>query len=273
MTLQAENLTYGYGFPNVLHQINLILEPGVSALVGPNAAGKSTLLKCLSGILSPVGRVFLNGRDLSTFSRRECSQSISYLPQSDFQRGSLTVFEIVLLGRLHDLSWRVSPSDVDSVQKLLEEMSLDTLASNTIQELSGGQAQLVALAQALIREPTALLLDEPTSNLDLRHQFEVCTQIREMSRSRKMITLISIHDLNVAAHYADRVIVLNQGTIYAVGSPAQVLTRRMMSDVYRVDAEVTQNAIGLPQISVCGPLRNDAESAVQIPSGRDRKHS
>jgi len=274
MTLQAEDLAFCYRSRRVLNEISLLLEPGVTALIGPNAAGKSTLLKCLGGILSPAGRVSLNGRDLSTFSHQERSQSISYLPQSDFHRGKLTVFEMVLLGRLHDLSWRISPSEIDSVQELLDEMSLGILASNMIDELSGGQAQLVALAQALIRGPAALLLDEPTSNLDLRHQFEVCTRIREMTRSRKMMTIISLHDLNLAARYADRIVVLNQGSIYAVGVPSKVLTAQMMSDVYHVDAEIKWDPSGLPHLVVRGPLVNNADRdrALRTISGRDRKH-
>lgn len=259
MTLQAEGLTFGYGARQVFNHVSLLLEPGVTALVGPNAAGKSTLLKCLCGLVSPAGRVTLNGRCLSTFSRRELSQSIGYLPQSSFHRGRLTVFEVVLLGRLYDLSWRVSRSDIKRVQALLDEMSLTSLAGCMIHELSGGQAQLVAIAQALIREPSALLLDEPTSNLDLRYQFEVCSRIREITRVRGMITVISLHDLNLAACYADRIVVLREGTIYTAGTPSQVFTNQMMADVYHVDAEITRDASGLPRIAVRGPHVENAD--------------
>ncbi|WP_437229236.1 ABC transporter ATP-binding protein [Planctomicrobium sp. SH661] len=253
MTLQAENLSFSYGSRKALARVSLILEPGVTALVGPNAAGKSTLLKCLSGLLTPVGQVILKGRDLSTLSRREVSKSISYLPQTDFQRGRFTVFETVLLGRLHDLSWRVSSTDIDRVERLLEEMALSSLSDRMLYELSGGQTQMVALAQAMIREPDVLLLDEPTSNLDLRHQLEVCTRIREITRTRNMITVISIHDLHLAARYGDRVVVLREGEVYGAGSPMQMITPRMMAEVYGVDAVVSWDDAGLSRLVVRGP--------------------
>jgi iron complex transport system ATP-binding protein len=208
-----------------------------------------------------MGRICLNGRDLRTLSRKELSQSVSYLPQSGFPQGGLTVFEMVLLGRLHNLSWRVSSTEFDCVQSLLDEMGLTSLAGRMLSELSGGQAQLISLAQALIREPAALLLDEPTSNLDLRHQFEICTRIREMTDSRSMITVVSLHDLNLAARFADRIVVLRAGMIYATGSPSQVFTSQMMADVYQVDAEITSNADGFPCLTVSGPAMNPSFSS------------
>lgn len=253
MTLQATNVSFQYGSHRVLHQMSLPFEPGVTALVGPNAAGKSTFLKCLCGILSPTGEVFLNGRSLREYSRRDISRMIGYLPQAGFYRGGLTVFETVLLGRLHDLGWRVSATDTQSVQALLDEMTLTDVANRMIQELSGGQAQLVAIAQALIRNPSVLLLDEPTSNLDLRRQFEVCSRIQQITKSRGVVTVISLHDLNLAARYADRIVVLRDGTTYAVGTPAEVLNTKMMSDVYQVDTEITHDASGRPTVFVRGP--------------------
>lgn len=256
MTLRAEEVSFAYGARRILHQITLTFQPGVTALVGPNAAGKSTLLKCLCGVLTPQGRVFLNGRSLRELARREISQAVSYLPQAGFSRGRLTVFETVLLGLLNHLGWRVAASDVQRVRDLLEEMSLTPVADRMIEELSGGQAQLVAIAQALVRKPTILLLDEPTSNLDLRRQFEVSRRIHQITQSRDVVTVISMHDLNLAARYADSIAVLKHGELYAVGSPTEVLTTEMMAEVYEVEADLALDDSGCPTVCVRNPRKD-----------------
>ncbi|WP_373650612.1 ABC transporter ATP-binding protein [Schlesneria sp. DSM 10557] len=256
MTLRTDNVSFGYGARRVLDQVSLSFEPGITALVGPNAAGKSTLLKCLCDVLTPAGQVSLNGRLIREMSRREISQAVGYLPQTGFSRGELTVFETVLLGLLHNLGWRVSSSDAQSVYSLLDEMSLAPLADRFIGELSGGQAQLVAIAQALIRKPAILLLDEPTSNLDLRRQFEVSSLIRQITKSRSLVTVISMHDLNLAARYADWIAVLKEGEVYAMGTPVEVLTAEMMAEVYDVDAIVNRDGSGVPSIYVSGAGTN-----------------
>ncbi|WP_437201256.1 ABC transporter ATP-binding protein [Planctomicrobium sp. SH664] len=253
MKLQAREMSFSYGVQPVLRQINLTLPHGMTALVGPNAAGKSTLLKCLSGLLTPTGAVNFNGQHLANLSRENRARLLSYLPQADLSRGGLTVFETVLLGRLHDLSWRVSAGEIARVQTLLDEFSLTAVAGRRMGELSGGQSQLVALAQALIREPSVLLLDEPTSNLDLRHQFEVCERLCQLTRSRGLTTILSLHDLNLAARFADSVVVLHRGSVYATGTPAEVLTVRTLLEVYGVAADVSVDSAGRPHVTVLGP--------------------
>ncbi len=253
MKLRAKDLSFAYGTRRVLNHVSLELRPGITALVGPNAAGKTTLLKCLGGLLTSNGQITFDARPLTDFSRKDLSRVISYLPQAGINGGSLSVFEVVLLGRLHDLSWRVSAADIARVQVLLEELSLSDLAGRMFRELSGGQAQRVLIAQALIREPAVLLLDEPTSNLDLLHQFEVCTRILELTQSRGMITVVTMHDLNLASRFADQMVVLNAGEIHSVGTPMQVLTPEMMAEVYRVDVEIKTNESGCPHIIVRGP--------------------
>lgn len=258
-TLQANDVGFCYGTRRVLHNVNLMLEPGVTALVGPNAAGKSTLLKCLCGQLSPKGEITLDGQSLRGLSRRDLSRQIGYLPQTQMQRSRFTVFETILLGRLHELGWRASQSEIERVHDVLEETSLTSLADRETSELSGGQIQMVAIAQALVREPSVLLLDEPTSNLDLRRQLEVCSRIRHLTAARGVCTLMAMHDLNLAARYADHVLVLREGTPYANGTPAQVLTETMLEEVYQVAAQVTLGANGHPSIVIQGPSDESGE--------------
>lgn len=252
MILEGKRLSFAYRSEPVLRDVDVRFEPGVTAVIGPNAAGKSTLLRCLCGLLKPEGTVQLDGRDLRGVPASQRSYLISYLPQDLSTQAVLSVVEAVLLGRLHGLGWRPSEEDLRVVTELLDELDLAELAERSITELSGGQLQMVALAQALAREPSVLLLDEPTANLDLEHQFEICTLMRELTASRQMTTVMALHDLNVAARFADTVYVLRQGTVHARGSAAEVMTDAMISSVYRVNAHVTLCADGRPLVTPVG---------------------
>jgi iron complex transport system ATP-binding protein len=255
--LEASGVTFQYDSTPVLSGVNMRLEPGITAIIGPNAAGKSTLLKCLSGLLKPEGQIELEGQPIHDLETRELAQSISYLPQ-DFATGAvLTVFEAVLLGRVHQLGWRVTDADMVVVENLLNELRITDLAGRDINELSDGQQQLVVIAQALAREPKVLLLDEPTSNLDLHHQFEVCGLIRKLTRSRGICTAMALHDLNLASRYADQIYVVRGGAIYSAGEPAHVLTPELIADVYRVQAEVKPGTGDRPVVTVLGPVETE----------------
>ena len=255
MILEGRDLSFAYHSLPVLENVDIRIAPGVTAIIGPNAAGKSTLMKCLAGLLIPHGQVHLDGGDAKRLSSRSLTDPVSYLPQNLSTQAALTVFETVLLGRLHKLRWRVSTDDVRLVEGLLEEFDLVDLSGRNITELSGGQLQMVSIAQALAREPRVLLLDEPTSNLDLQHQFEICSIIADLTGSRGMSTAMALHDLNVAARFADIVYVLKDGTIHCSGRPADVLTEAMISEVYRVASRVTIDAAGIPLITPLGLAR------------------
>ncbi|MCE5276935.1 MAG: ABC transporter ATP-binding protein [Planctomycetaceae bacterium] len=258
MILEGTNLEFSYGAAAVLAGVDIRIERGITAVIGPNAAGKSTLLKCLCGLLRPQGRVTLNGRDLRAMSRKDVARDVGYLPQNVSTQAVLTVFEAVLLGRLHTLEWHVSESDIQAVEGVLHDVGVTALAGRGINQLSGGQLQLVSIAQALAREPAVLLLDEPTSNLDLRRQFEICMLLASLRAARDLSVAVAVHDLNAAARFADTVYVLHQGRIYGSGAPADVLTREMMAEVYGIDASVTYDASGLPMITPLG-LRTIAD--------------
>lgn len=254
MKLAVNNLTFGYHAQDVLHGITMQAGPMLTAVIGPNAAGKSTLIKCLAGILRPKGNVTLDGTPIQQLKREELVEMIGYLPQDSGSRAVLTVFEAVLLGRLSGLSWRVSEDDLARTLEALEELGIDDLASRPLNELSGGQQQMVSIAQVLVRNPKILLMDEPTNNLDLHHQLEMFDLIREISLEKQLTTIMALHDLNHAARYAEHIVVLNQGRIYAAGPPAAVLTAEMIRAVYGVNAKVTRDADGPPQITPINAL-------------------
>jgi iron complex transport system ATP-binding protein len=254
--LAVENLTFGYHARNVLHGITMQAEPMLTAVIGPNAAGKSTLLKCLAGLLRPGGTIALDGMPIHRLKREDLMEMIGYLPQDSGSRAVLTVFEAVLLGRLSCLSWRVGEDDLARTLEVLEDLGLDDLASRPLNELSGGQQQMVSIAQVLVRNPKILLMDEPTNNLDLHHQLDMFALIREISREKRLTTIMALHDLNHAARYADHIVVLDQGAIYDAGPPAAVFTVGMIRAVYGVNAKVTIDGDGLPQITPINALNS-----------------
>ncbi len=261
MRLEIESLRFGYGSKSVLDDIKMQASPGeITAVIGPNAAGKTTLLKCIAGILKSEGKIILDGKEMKNYMNGEIIKSISYLPQESSARALLTVFEAVLLGRLHTLSWRVSDEALTLVSEVLDDLRITDLATRYLNELSGGQKQMVSIAQALVREPKVLLLDEPTSSLDLQHQLEVLDLLRVVTIEREITTLIALHDLNLAARYADVFIVLHNGAVYASGKPASVLTPETVRYIYGVNATVYVDGDGIPQITPISSVRRKARA-------------
>jgi iron complex transport system ATP-binding protein len=258
MRLRVEDVRFRYGATEILKGITLTsLAPGaVTALIGPNAAGKTTLFKCMAGILKGSGGVYLDGQDLRQWSRQEITRHLTYLPQDSSAGAVLTVFEALLLARQHAVSWRVGEADLRTVAETLELLEMTDLATRHLNELSGGQRQLVAIAQALVRSPTVLLMDEPTNSLDLQHQLEVLELVRAITVERGITTLIALHDLNLAARYADHVVVLSGGTVYAAGPAAAILTPRMLRDVYGVQAAVEVDTQGIPNVTPICSVRS-----------------
>lgn len=255
MSVRVAGLRFSYGRRPVLQRVDLeeIAAGEVAAVVGPNAAGKSTLFKCLAGLLRAEGEITLAG--LTVSGRRwgeEQRRLVSYLPQEYPSTATLTVFEAVLLGRQRGGAWIVSEDDLARVAAVLERLGLSPLALRYLNELSGGQRQLVAVAQALVREPRVLLLDEPTSSLDLHRQLELLRIVREVARERGVTVLLALHDLNLAARFVDRLIVLHNGVVHAAGAPAAVLTVDLIRQVYGIEARVTLEPDGAPSVV---PLR------------------
>ena len=257
MKLQIENLKFAYNPTSpVLKGISMEASPGeITALIGPNAAGKSTLLKCIAGVVRPQGIIKLDGKEISSLKKDDVSKRVSYLPQELSSRAILTVFEAVLIGRLKTLSWRVSDNDLNTVLRVLEDLGIEDLAPRFLNELSGGQKQMVSIAQTLVSEPKILLLDEPISNLDLRHELEILELITDITREKNITTVIAIHALSLAARYADKLVVMKEGMVCDSGRLELVLTPEMVREVYGVNVKVITDE-GISQVIPIGSAKN-----------------
>ncbi len=255
MKLEVIGLSFGYRKDSpVLQDIHMYALPGrVTAIIGPNAAGKSTLMKCIAGMLKSHDTLRFDGRSLGS-SNDGVMDQVCYLPQSNPSPAALTVFETVLLGRLRTLSWRPGRADLDAAMVAMEQVGVADLATRRLDELSGGQSRLVHIAQSLAGRPRVLLLDEPTTSLDLPHQLEIFELIRRYVQENEVTAVLALHDLNLAARYSDRFIVMSSGRIHSSGRPAEVLTREMLRTVYRVDAEVRVDGRGLTRVDLLGPV-------------------
>ena len=220
--------------------VSFAVAPGeVVSLVGPNGSGKSTLIKAIAGILRPsAGRVVLDGRDVRDIRPPELARLVGYVPQSVPVTYHSTVVEAVLLGRKPYIRWGVSRSDVAIARKAMAAMGIESLAGKPMGQLSGGERQKVIIARALAQEPGLFLFDEPTNNLDLKHQVEVLETARALADGRGTPALLALHDLNLAFAYSDRVVVLAKGRLYASGDPGDVLTADIIGEVYGVAVTV-----------------------------------
>ena len=234
--LEVENLTFAYDGRTVLRGVSLRLMPGeVLGLIGPNGAGKSTLVRLAAGFLRPgSGMVRLFGRPPTQWPPRELARRVALVPQGAYIPPTFTVWESVLLGRTPYLSFLGVPREADraAARRALEWVGMTDRTDRLIGELSGGERQRVLLARALAQEPRCLLLDEPTTHLDIHHQVAVLTLIRRMAVECGMAVLVVLHDLNLAATFADRLALLVDGAIVALGDPRDVLRRERLTAVY-----------------------------------------
>lgn len=241
--LTAENLTFSYGSRRIFDRVGFDpIAPGqLTALIGPNAAGKSTLFRLIAGLLKPeTGKVHLGNTDLDTLTTRTRLERVCFMPQFFTANAALTVFDVVMMAHKQLKGWRVSEADMIAVGTALQEAGIGHLSEAYVSELSGGQSQMVSVTQALIRKSDVYLFDEPTSALDLRHQLDVLGQIKAAVADRGAIGVVALHDLNLAARFADNLILLGEGRILAQGSPAEVLRADAISNTYGVAIETSK---------------------------------
>ncbi len=245
--IAAEDLCVRYDprFPAVLNGASLrIAEGKITVLIGPNGSGKSTLLKTLARQLEPEsGRVILNGRDIRSVPSRELAKSLGILFQEHHAPGDLTVEELVFHGRYPygGLFQSLTQIDLEAVEEALQLTDLLALRHRPLSELSGGQRQLAWIAMALAQEPRYLFLDEPTTFLDLAHQFDLMDLIRRLNRNSGKTVILVLHDLNLAARYADSIVAMRHGRIVASGAPDEVLTTEILRTVFDVEARIIRD--------------------------------
>ena len=244
--LTIEQLAAGYPGRAVLQGVNLPAVPPGSlvAVVGPNAVGKSTLLKAVAGLRPMQGRITLDDTTLTDLPPRERLRTVGYLPQALPQSSSLMAYEAWHSAlRASRGTWSTAQRET-AIESVVAELGLQALALRRLNELSGGQRQMVGLAQVLVRAPRLLLLDEPTSALDLRWQLQVLQAVRQRVQQQGSVGLVAVHDLNLALRFCQRVLVLGGGTVRAQGDPAQVLTPDLLRQAYGVQARVERCSQG-----------------------------
>jgi iron complex transport system ATP-binding protein len=241
-TLTVDSLVVGYGDRTVLHSLDLAVLPGrITAIVGANACGKSTLLRAMSRLLSPrSGRVVLDGKAIHRMNAKELARTLGLLPQSPIAPEGITVADLVGRGRHphQGILSRWSREDDRAVAAALDATDTAELAERSVDELSGGQRQRVWIAMALAQQTDVLLLDEPTTFLDVSHQVEVLDLLTDLNRARGTTIVMVLHDLNMAARYADRLVALADGRLHSVGDPADVLTEACVHEVFGLDSHV-----------------------------------
>ena len=244
VTLRAHAVTAGYGRACILRGIDLEVRTGeVLGLIGPNGAGKSTLLRALAGLIRPQeGTVTDPDTSLTSRSARDRARRVAFLPQDTSLDLDLPAREIVALGRYaHRSRWRAGPADAHAINDALVRTGADAYRERHVAQLSGGQRQLVLVAKLLAQEARTLLLDEPVSALDLGYQLDVLMLLAELARDGHAVVLV-LHDLELAARFCDRLVLLQDGRVRADGAPAEVLTSELLGEVYRVRAVVTDDA-------------------------------
>ena len=245
--LAAEDLRFEYGPHTVLDGVAVAIEPGeMLGLIGPNGAGKSTLVRLLAGIVRPAGGVVrLDGRPLSVWTRAERARRVALVPQDPRVEFPYTVLEVVLMGRSPHLPALALPGrrDLEVARAALARLEVADLEARRMDELSGGERQRVFLARALAQEPAVLLLDEPTTHLDLRHQTQLHDVARALCRQAGVAVLSVLHDLNLAAAYCDRLVLLAGGRVVREGPPAEVLEAGTLERVFGARVWVGRHAM------------------------------
>ena len=262
-TLAAERLTLGYGDRKVVRDLTVTVPTGrVTVVVGANACGKSTLLRGLARLLAPSdGAVLLDGKDITSLATRDVARVLGLLPQSPIAPEGITVADLVGRGRYPHQGWfrQWTPDDDAAVADALTQTGVLDLAGRSVDELSGGQRQRVWIAMALAQRTDLLLLDEPTTFLDVAHQVEVLDLLADLNRDLGRTIVMVLHDLNLAARYADHLVAMKDGRIVAEGAPADVVTEETVAEVFGLASRVVPDPVsGMPMVVPIGRHRAGA---------------
>ncbi len=271
MRLDVESVDQGYGSKEIIHDITLSAESGeVLTILGPNGSGKSTLIKTICGIREPkAGRILIDGTPIDEISREEFAKLVGYVPQASEFIGHSTVYDAVLIGRLPYVKWRYTRNDIRIAVESMKMMKVSHFFERQVSELSGGQKQRVTLARALTQDPRIYVFDEPTSALDLRNQLDTLKFMQSTIKERNTCMIVALHDLNLAMRYSDKVAVLKDGRLYSFGRTEDVITTKMIKDVYNVDADIIDTPRGKFILAYDSDICNDAQAIMRDMSRKD----
>ncbi|RTG53257.1 ABC transporter ATP-binding protein [Serratia marcescens] len=254
--LHASHLKLGYDNKIIADDLSVAIPDGAfTVIVGPNACGKSTLLRALCRLLKPsAGEVMLDGKNISSFATKVLARELGLLPQTSIAPDSITVADLVSRGRYphQSLLKQWTQADKQAVEAAMAATNVSQLADRSVDELSGGQRQRVWVAMALAQQTPLLLLDEPLSALDLNYQFHVMDLVRRETRKRNIVTVVVVHDINIALRHGDHVLMLQDGDLIADGAPDQVITPQSLARVYGVRGRIERCSQGTPQVLIDG---------------------
>ncbi|MEI6845464.1 MAG: ABC transporter ATP-binding protein [Candidatus Firestonebacteria bacterium] len=245
--LEAKNITFGYGEKQVLNNIDLSVEEAdFIGIIGPNGSGKTTLLKMLCRGLKPEsGQVLFKGKDIFKLETRFVAKNIAMVPQDETIIFPFTVFEIVMMGRspyINRFSWE-KKEDLDIVASAMKLADVARFKDRNIDELSSGERQRVFIARALAQMPKVLLLDEPTSHLDINHQYDILELVRKLNQNVKITVIMISHDINLASKYSGKLVLLKKGRIYTEGPAKKVITKKIIKEVYGVNVKLLKGSV------------------------------
>jgi len=264
--LEVSSLSFKYDNKSILNNLSFNIKEGeFVSVIGPNGSGKSTLLKCITNINRPnKGFVSIEEKAIDEYKAKELAKKVAVVPQDTFIDFDFTVFDIVIMGRSPYLGRfeRESEEDYRITKEALESTNTLELMNRKISQLSGGERQRVIIARALAQKPDIILLDEPTSHLDINHQMEVLSLLKKLNKEKKMTLLLVIHDINLAARFSDRLILLKDGKILSIGTPNEVITPQNMEVAYNMDMIITNNSFtNSPHII---PLNSNRKSRTKL---------
>jgi iron complex transport system ATP-binding protein len=242
LDLRLDNVSLGYGKQTVLHNVSLEAKPGeMLGIIGPNGSGKSTLIRGITRLLQPSsGKIFLDGTNIADITRHDLAQLVAVVPQNPTLPELFTALEVVLMGRTPHLGLLryEGERDLTIVHRAMEATHTLAFAERRVGELSGGERQRLTIARALAQEPKIILMDEPTANLDINYQIETLDLARRLCLEQNLIVVVTLHDLNLASQYCDRLVLLSDGRVYCQGIPRTVINAQTIKEVYGAEVYV-----------------------------------
>ncbi len=245
--IDVKNIRFSYGKNEVLKGISFqSMENTVISILGPNGTGKTTFLKCICGVHKPSsGEILVDGTDISKLGGRELAKKIAFVPQSA-PTSRISVFDSILIGRKPYIEWGATRKDLDKVTEIIDALGMSDIALKYTDEISGGEFQKAQIARAIVQEPSVLILDEPTNNLDISNQHRTMHMIMDIVRERGMCTIMTMHDINLAVHYSDKLMFIKDGRIIAYGG-TEIVTEELIKEVYGIESDIIYHK-GIPLV-------------------------